>query len=144
MGVLMDIHGEEPAEVAADIICLNCDRPATSKINGAAGHSHDCHPCPWCHATLLDANKIDGYNYSKCSFPFQNQSINSAPQARTRRVMSHSSSKPSDPKILQRLVRRQFLMTMEFAGLSSISSAVGCPHGRQPWISCTIFSLVRS
>jgi hypothetical protein len=68
MGVLMDIYDEEPAEVAADIICLNCDRPATSKVNGTAGHSHDRHPCPWCHATLLDVNKIDGYNYSEQSF----------------------------------------------------------------------------
>lgn len=63
-GVVMGIHGEEPAEVAADIICLNCDRPAISKFNGTAGHAHDRHPCPWCHANQLDINKPDGYNYS--------------------------------------------------------------------------------
>lgn len=61
----MDVYDDEPADVAADIICLNCDRPAISKINGTAGHGHDRHPCPWCNATLLDVNKPEGYDYSK-------------------------------------------------------------------------------
>lgn len=64
IGVVMEIHGEEPAEVAADVICLNCDRPAISKFNGTAGHMHDRHPCPWCHVNILEVNKVDGYNFS--------------------------------------------------------------------------------
>ena len=64
----MDVHGEEPADVAAGVICLNCDRPTLSKLGGLASHSHDRHPCPWCHATLLDVNKETGYDHSKCSF----------------------------------------------------------------------------
>jgi len=61
----MDVYDDEPADTAVKIICLNCDRPAISKINGTAGHGHDHHPCPWCNATLLDVNKPEGYDYSK-------------------------------------------------------------------------------
>jgi DNA-directed RNA polymerase subunit RPC12/RpoP len=68
IGVKMEIHNEEPADVYADFICANCDTPAAHKFNGTAGHSHDFHPCPYCNANIVDMNKPSGYDRSKDIF----------------------------------------------------------------------------
>lgn len=62
----MQIYGEEPEIVYADCICANCDTPAAHKFNGAAGHGHNIHPCPYCHATIVDVDKLSGYDGCTC------------------------------------------------------------------------------
>ncbi|KII92119.1 hypothetical protein PLICRDRAFT_461608 [Plicaturopsis crispa FD-325 SS-3] len=63
-GVEMEIYGEEPDDVFADCVCANCDTPTARKMNGTAGHTHDLHPCPYCHVDVLDLNRVEGFNYT--------------------------------------------------------------------------------
>ncbi|RDB30064.1 hypothetical protein Hypma_014106 [Hypsizygus marmoreus] len=64
-GIKMEIHGEDPETVYADCICANCDTPAAHKFNGAAGHTHDFHPCPYCNANVVDIDTDSGFDNSK-------------------------------------------------------------------------------
>ncbi|KDQ50102.1 hypothetical protein JAAARDRAFT_63386 [Jaapia argillacea MUCL 33604] len=40
--------------IYADNFCKNCDTPTAQKFRGLAGHTHNCHPYPWCKITSLD------------------------------------------------------------------------------------------
>ncbi|TFK59244.1 hypothetical protein BDN72DRAFT_946510 [Pluteus cervinus] len=60
-GVCMEIHERDADMVYADALCTNCDTPASRKCLGAAGHTHDVNPCPYCKATIVDIDKLEGY-----------------------------------------------------------------------------------
>jgi len=67
-GIEMEMYDEDDKEIVeeevyVDVLCDNCDTPGARKISGTAGHGADLHPCPWCHAVLLDVNRPQGYQF---------------------------------------------------------------------------------
>ena len=114
----MDVHGEEPADVAADIICLNCDRPAISKINGTAGHGHDRHPCVrgvMLRFLMLISPRdtiIVSLAYVFILFLFHY-----VLQVVVRKSTTHFYGKHIAPKVQQLHVKRKYSITTGFDGL---------------------------